>query len=293
MEILMVDEQCKQTREEIREKSKLTKEEWRDFTKTVWHVANTSHPDHPAVFAAEIPRRLIKMFSFVGETVLDPFAGVGTTAKVANELQRNCLCVEQNERFAKRITEDASLVAKNRWTQVVVGDSRDLAFIEDNSIPLIVTSPPYWNKADYGDGQANIGGIEGYRDFHTELAQVWLECLRVLEPGRKLCIVTANVSQHTDHGLLMFPLAADFIVQLRDIGFLVVGEAIWSKDKTGGKWGSHGSQRPIFGSYPYPPNFLFKTVHEHVLVFSKPPIKETKGPNVKKYDDLMKRSKED
>jgi DNA modification methylase len=280
----------KLTREEIREQSKLTKEEWRDFTKTVWHVANTSDPEHPAVFAPEIPRRLIKMFSFVGDTVLDPFAGVGTTAKVANELERNCVCVEQNEHFAKRITKDVGLVANHCWTEVVAGDSRDLGFIGDSSIQLIVTSPPYWNKADYGDGEANIGSVDGYRDFLAEIAPVWLECLRVLEPGRKLCIVTANVSQHTEHGLLMFPLAADFIVQLRDLGFLVVGEAIWSKDKTGGKWGSSGAQRPIFGSYPYPPNFLFKTLHEHVLVFAKPPTKVTKGPKVKRYGDLMGQS---
>ena len=47
-----------------KEKSKLTKEEWREYTKTVWHIANTSHKEHPAVFPIEIPRRLVKLFSF-------------------------------------------------------------------------------------------------------------------------------------------------------------------------------------------------------------------------------------
>lgn len=277
----------KLTPEQIRERSKLTKEEWREFTKTVWHIANTSDPEHPAVFAPEVPLRLIKMYSFVGDTVLDPFAGVGTTARVANELGRNALCIEQNEAYAKRITRDVGLIAKDCWTEVVAGDSRNMNFVDDNSVQLVVTSPPYWNKANYGSGASNIGNVEGYRDFFAEIAPIWSECLRVLEPGRKLCIVTANVSQQTEQGLLMFPLAADFIVQLRDLGFLVVGEAIWSKDKTGGKWGSYGAQRPIFGSYPYPPNFLFKTVHEHVLVFAKPRAKETKGPKVKRYAGLM------
>ena len=68
---------------EIKEKSRVSKEEWREWTKTVWHVANTSDPDHPAVFPVEIPHRLIRLFSFVGETVLDPFAGVGNTAHAA------------------------------------------------------------------------------------------------------------------------------------------------------------------------------------------------------------------
>lgn len=285
----MAPRKSRLTREQIRDRSKLTKEEWREFTKTVWHIANTSDSEHPAVFAPEVPLRLIKMYSFVGDTILDPFAGVGTTAKVANQLGRNSLCIEQNEAYAKRITRDVSLVANDSWTEVVAGDSRDMSFVDDNSVQLVVTSPPYWNKANYGSSAANVGNVEGYMDFFAEIAPVWTECLRVLEPGRKLCIVTANVSQHTENGLLMFPLAADFIVQLRDLGFLVVGEAIWSKDKTGGKWGSHGVQRPIFGSYPYPPNFLFKTIHEHVLVFAKPPAKETKGPKVKRYADLMGR----
>ena len=65
----------------IKQMSKLTKEEWREYTKTVWHIANTTHNEHPAVFPIEIPHRLIKLFSWHGETVLDPFAGIGTTAR--------------------------------------------------------------------------------------------------------------------------------------------------------------------------------------------------------------------
>ena len=52
-----------------KEKSRVTKEEWREFTKTVWHIANTSHDKHPAVFPKEIPHRLVKLFTFYGETV--------------------------------------------------------------------------------------------------------------------------------------------------------------------------------------------------------------------------------
>ena len=69
-----------------KERSKLTKEEWREYTKTVWHIANVSDSEHPAVFPIEIPRRLIKLFTFVDEPVLDPFAGSGTTAIAALKL---------------------------------------------------------------------------------------------------------------------------------------------------------------------------------------------------------------
>jgi site-specific DNA-methyltransferase (adenine-specific) len=103
-----------------------------------------------------------------------------------------------------------------------------------------------------------------------------------------MCVVTANVNQFTDQGLLTFPLATDFAVQLRSIGFVMINEIIWSKDGTGGKWGSSGEQRPIFGSYPYPPNFLFKNVHEYILIFAKPSESKKKGPRVKNYAEMMR-----
>lgn len=275
-----------------KELSRLTKEEWREYTKTVWHIANTSHGDHPAVFPVEIPKRLVKLFSFYGETVLDPFAGTGTTAAAAIPLGRRAVCVDQNPKYIDVIRAECGSLRNGNPDDATVltavqGDSRNMQFLEDGSVDLIVTSPPYWNKADYGEGASNLGGIAGYRAFLEETRSVFQECLRVLRPGRKFCVVTANVNQHTDHGLLTFPLAADFATQMRDIGFVMVNEIIWSKDGTGGKWGSHGAQRPIFGSYPYPPNFLFKNVHEHILIFAKPNGQRTKGPKVVSYDEIM------
>lgn len=277
---------------EDKDKSKLTKEEWRDYTKTVWSIANTSHEEHPAVFPLEIPHRLTKLFSFYGETVLDPFAGTGTTAKAAIPLGRRAICVDQNASYTKIIKKDCAKLHNGHGAGfeplvVVNGDSRKLDFVKDDSIGLIVTSPPYWNKADYGQGKQNLGAIEKYSDFIEGIRPVFEECYRVLTPGRKLCVVTANVNQHTDHGLLTFPLATDFAVLLRQIGFVMINEIIWSKDATGGKWGSYGAQRPIFGSYPYPPNFLFKNVHEYILIFAKPPRVKTKGPKVRPYKQLV------
>lgn len=266
-----------------KEKSKLTKEEWREYTKTVWHIANTSDPDHPAVFPIEIPRRLIKLFSFYGELVLDPFGGVGTTAMAATELGRRATCVEQNADYVQMIRNRCSGVPR---ATVIHGDSRKLKSIADNSVGVVITSPPYWNKADYGKSRANVGNEAIYPRFFESIRPVFDECFRVLKAGRKLCLVTANVNQHTEHGLLTFPLAADFLNLLREVGFVVVNEIIWSKDGTGGKWGSHGKQRPIFGSYPYPPNFLFKNVHEHILIVAKPPTKKVTGKTVVSYDSL-------
>jgi DNA modification methylase len=278
----------------IKRKSKVTKEEWREYTKTVWHIANTSHRDHPAVFPVEIPKRLIKLFSFYGETVLDPFAGLGTTAQAAIPLGRRAICVEQNGRYTRLMRRVCSGLQNGNGKptadalQIIKGDSRRLDGLANSSVDLIVTSPPYWNKASYGAGSANVGRLGSYTSFLSQVDLVFGECLRVLRPGRKICVVTANVNQHTDHGLLTFPLATDFAVMLRQLGFVMINEIVWSKDGTGGRWGSSGIQRPIFGSYPYPPNFLFKNVHEYILIFAKPPELVTRGPKVISYRDLMR-----
>ena len=270
----------------IKEASKLTVDEWREYTKTVWHIANVTDPEHPAVFPVEIPCRLIKLFTFVGETVLDPFAGVGTTAKAAIQLGRHAVCVEQNSDYVKIMRDRLSASGDGSFS-LVHGDSRRMEFIPENSISLIVTSPPYCNKANYGSNPENIGNVEGYQNFFEEIRPIFGESYRVLAPGRKMCIITANVNQYTNYGLLTFPLAADFIMVMRNVGFLLVGEVIWSKDGTGGKWGSWGAQRPIFGSYPFPPNFYFKNVHEHILIFGKPPKRQKRGKKAKNLSELM------
>jgi DNA modification methylase len=275
-------------RKDVKEKSRLTVEEWREYTKTVWQIANTTHGEHPSVFPVEIPHRLIKLFTFWGDTVLDPFGGVGTTARAALRLGRKAVCVDQNKRYVDLIrAECAPLNGKKDTLRAVHGDSRDLSFLQGDSVGLVVTSPPYWNKADYGKGGSNLGQVANYRRFLEAVRPVFAECYRVLQPGRKICVVTAHVNQHTSHGLLTFPLATDFTLVLRDLGFVMVNEIVWNKDGTGGKWGSHGEQRPIFGSYPYPPNFHFKNVHEYILVFAKPSGKAVRGPKVRNYEEMM------
>ncbi len=275
-----------------KEASKLTKEEWREYTQNVWSIMNISHENHPAVFNPEIPHRLIKMFSFVGETVLDPFAGTGTTMIVSRKLNRNSIGIELNKEYCKMIEEELqqkslSAFESNNITShdIINADSLEyLKQIEEKSIDLITTSPPYWNKAQYSENSNDLGNIDEYEQFIDSMHVFFEECLRILKPGRRLCIVTANVHQDTEYGLQRFPLASDYNVLARKIGFLLVGEVIWSKANTGGKWGSYGAQRPIFGSYPYPPNFCFKDLHEYILIYRKKPNtkKRMKKPNTKK-----------
>lgn len=87
---------------EIKEKSKISQKEWADYCiNSIWEMntAKASKEMHPAPFPEELPRRIIKLYSFVGDTVLDPFLGSGTTMKVAKDLERNCIGYELNPEY--------------------------------------------------------------------------------------------------------------------------------------------------------------------------------------------------
>lgn len=282
---------------DVKELSKITNEEWKEWTMTVWNIANVSDSIHPAVFPVEIPLRLLRMFSYWGETVLDPFSGTGTTGVAAIENGRNYIGFETNpEYFSLSNNRLTGCANKNDITMpggtfvVHNRSSFDMDFIPDDSIGTVITSPPYWNKADYGDYSGNIGGFEYYDDFLDSMEIVVKQCFRALMPGRKMCIVTANVNQNTrEYGLVTIPIASDLTKIAQSVGFSLVNQIIWNKNGTGGKWGSSSSQRPIFGSYPYPPNFLFKNVNEYIIIVQKPDPKK-KNTSAPSYSDLFRNS---
>ena len=94
---------------EIKEKSKLSKEEWKEYFYGHWYFRGARQAEHQAMFPEELPKRLIKMYTFVGDTVLDPFLGSGTTAKVALNLNRNIIGYEINKGFLKTIKKKLGL----------------------------------------------------------------------------------------------------------------------------------------------------------------------------------------
>jgi len=84
---------------DIKEKSKLTTEEWKEYFSGHWNFGGAKQNGHIAMFPEELPKRLIKMFAFKGETVLDPFMGSGTTNLAARNLERNSIGYEINQEF--------------------------------------------------------------------------------------------------------------------------------------------------------------------------------------------------
>ena len=110
---------------EVKEASRMTKEEWKTFFSGHWVFGGARQVEHEAVFPPELPRRLIRMVSFVGETVLDPFVGSGTTLTQAVQLGRNAIGYEINPRFVALIRERLAQVASPMYGPKVTFETRE------------------------------------------------------------------------------------------------------------------------------------------------------------------------
>jgi len=110
-------------------------------------------------------------------------------------------------------------------------DSRDLSFLSDASVHLVVTSPPYWNLKRYNENPDQLGHIQDYEGFLFELEKVWRHVYRILVPGgRMVCVVGDVCVARRDFGRhLVFPLHADICVMCRRIGFDNLNPIIWHK----------------------------------------------------------------
>ncbi|MHA1425789.1 MAG: DNA-methyltransferase [Candidatus Helarchaeota archaeon] len=113
---------------EVKEKSKLTLDEWRAFFKDVWTFPGIKQEHHIAMFPDELAWRLIRMYTFVGDTILDPFLGSGTTTKVAVELERNSIGFELG--FQTKSGQNWKKVIKDKIKSARQGTPFQIEFIE-------------------------------------------------------------------------------------------------------------------------------------------------------------------
>ena len=153
--------------------------------------------------------------------------------------------------------------------RLVQGDARDLSFIPDESIHLVVTSPPYWTLKRYNDSDGQMGHITEYENFLSELERVWSEVLRVLVPGGRLVCVVGDVclSRRENNGRhTVVPLHADICVQCRRLGFDNLNPIIWHKISNASYEVSNGSK---FLGKPYEPNAIIKNDIEYILMQRK------------------------
>ena len=150
--------------------------------------------------------------------------------------------------------------------RIIFGDSRSLNQIEDKSVQLIITSPPYWQLKDYGtDNQ--IGFNDSYEDYINNLNLVWKECNRVLADGCRLCInIGDQFARSVYYGRYkVIPIRTEIIRFCESLGMDYMGAIIWQKQTTMNTSGGGA----IMGSFPYPRNGILKMDYEFILLFKK------------------------
>jgi len=150
--------------------------------------------------------------------------------------------------------------------KIIIGDSRNMVGLQDKSVHLIITSPPYWQLKDYGAAD-QIGFNDSYEDYINNLNLVWKECFRVLNDGCSLCIdIGDQFARSVYYGRYkIIPIRTEIIKFCETQGFDYMGAIIWQKTTTMNTTGG----ATIMGSFPYPRNGIIKLDYEFILIFKK------------------------
>ena len=167
--------------------------------------------------------------------------------------------------------------------KIVIGDSRVMEEVPDESVHLVVTSPPYWQLKDYGNG-SQIGFDDNYQDYINNLNLVWNECLRVLHTGCRLCVnIGDQFARSVYYGRYkVIPIRTEIIKFCETVGFDHMGAIIWQKVTTTNTTGG----ATVMGSYPFPRNGILKIDYEFILVFKKPGKAPQVGKEIKQQSRM-------
>lgn len=268
----------------------LTGKDWLPETKSYFYQKGlgANHPDaqiekqHPAPFSFQDIERLILFFTKKGMSVLDPFGGIGSTAKACAVSGRHCTSIELSpkyhnlsiERLEKEVGRGVSA-----FHDFINGDScQILPIYETGTFDFIVTSPPYWgilhkqdqkvvknrvaNNLDthYSDDDNDLGNISDYEKFLDILIdQVFMECARVLKHDKYMAIV---VSDFRDKGEYV-SFHSDLISRMKNRPIKGGGRLVLQGTKI-----LIQNHKPLM-PYGYPFSYVENIHHQYVLIFRK------------------------
>ena len=168
------------------------------------------------------------------------------------------------------------------------GDARNLSWIPDESVHLVVTSPPYWTLKKYRHHLGQMGDIVEYEEFLGELDKVWRECARVLTPGGRICCVVGDICLPRKKAgrHYVMPLHADIQTRARHLGLDCLSPIYWNKIANGVTEAA-GNGAGFYGK-PYQPGAIVKNDVEFILFLRKGGEYRKPGPIQKALSMLTK-----
>lgn len=237
---------------------------------------------HPAPYSFQDIGRLVTFFTKKGMKVLDPFGGVGSTAKACEVNGRTCTSIELSPKWhelsIKRLETETGEGTSNNHTFINGDSCEELKKLKTDSFDFMVTSPPYWGILDkqdqkvkknrvannlatkYSDDDKDLGNVENYDEFLDILvSKVFLECARIIKNGKYMAIVVSDfrdksdfISFHSDliQKLSNASISDGGVLKLQGVKILIQ---------------NHKSLLP----YGYPFAYVENIHHQYVLIFRK------------------------
>jgi len=256
----------------------LTGKEWVKFTSS-WFIFNALREDikaeneisleladHPATFSPTMVADFIEFFTKEGQSVLDPFSGIGSTVEACQRTGRIGTGVELNKKYASL----SELRLRDGVSRIVNANSMNLLKLNLGMFDFSISSPPYWDvlnrstkdfeksrstkKLDvtYSDSDLDLGNIESYEEFLQALTALYLQVLESLRVGAYMVVIVKNVKK----GGHLYPLAWDLARELSHFCELK-DEKIWIQDKVS------------LAPYGYPNSWTSNIIHHYCLIFRK------------------------
>ena len=259
----------------------LSGKEWLQYSFSIWRdIIKTNGErklNHPASFPTQLTSRLIQIYTKEkGEIVLDPFLGSGSTVVSAYMLGKKGIGFELSKEYVKLAKErikDIQLNLTQTKKDLIKPEIYDktifdiLKFLSENSVDLVITSPPYWDiltekrSADrkeirkYSSSKEDLGNIHDYNEFMDKLKEAFVGIYKVLKKDKYCIVVVMDIRKKSK----LYPLHIDLINKMKKIGFELDDIVIWDRQK------EYNNMRPL----GYPSVFRVNKVHEFILIFKK------------------------
>ena len=255
----------------------LSGKEWIKFTKSWFIMSGKADREktaaHPATFPEELPTEFIQFFTRTGESVLDPFAGTGTTLIAADALGRESTGIEIEPSFVEFARRRSPSLVHDGDALAILNDP---GILPDQHFDYIFTSPPYMNTLHqsrggnrdtrhkyrsergepltYGENEKDLGNLKDLEEYIQQITDIFIAVHRVLKPNRYCTVVLQNLNSNGS----TIPVAWKFAISLSNTGMWdMKGERIWCQENK------------KLGIYGYPTAYATNNFHHYCITFRR------------------------